>query len=796
MDKPVVSTGREPEGTGGWALRAVVLTGAALARTRPMIGRLGRWAAGRQISPGTLNAVSLLLALCAAIWLSGGSRDRVPGLLALAASVLASSGAGWLAAFATNAVGQRGSAGRGEADADDAMDWLALPDVQWAREKPAEAVAATGRSAARRRLPADEEDDVLVIVSRESGVSERQTDGSERAAPAVPPGRAESGADATGQTQFGRWPLADAGVPAGGAAAGAVAASGTAKGVTKGRAAGGLAEVAEADPAQPEETGAAAGGRDYRWAAAVSAVAAESAIYGGLAAGGVAGGPAGMWPLAVLTIVSAGVADLLGACRGAGPGAARIGQAGYEHSPVSRARRLPALPSAARIVLAGLAFALAGPQAALFAVLGADVVAMLGLVVTLGRIAPASRATSAAGLARARRRRPARTRRVGMAVLGQVSASDPAAPAASGTGTRTRVTAVVGVPGPTGTTAVRIITSAAATRTARDQAGEQESDEVQPAGSNSRAGAGIPGASSAPSSWLGASEPGASGHGPSEAGASGEGSSAAGAWAPESGLAEEADSGSEVGEPIPVGGVAGTAARPGPAWAAGSAGARGNPAMPGESAFAAADQDDRHRPDLQAGGGSGTMAGVLALRDDGAAALWAGRLVQGNLIPLPPALAGLIATAMLAALGLGDLRGFIAMTPPIVMMLAAPGSSHPHDGRFDWLVPALLALAQYVYLGALGFAVGVRGPIIFAACALTALWYAGLAAGGTAATGGGRARTIATGAGWEVRLLVTGLAVTFGLGTVGYVGLAAYLGVLLCRQAATRHLTRTEDDRQ
>ena len=109
---------------------------------------------------------------------------------------------------------------------------------------------------------------------------------------------------------------------------------------------------------------------------------------------------------------------------------------------------------------------------------------------------------------------------------------------------------------------------------------------------------------------------------------------------------------------------------------------------------------------------------VLALRDDGRAARWAGRLVQGNLIPLPPAMAGLIATAMLAALGLRGLPGFIAMTPPVVMMLAAPGSSHPHDGRFDWLVPVLLALAQYVYLGALGFALAVPGPAdLLALCA-------------------------------------------------------------------------------
>src|SRR6266851_1788118 len=101
---------------------------------------------------------------------------------------------------------------------------------------------------------------------------------------------------------------------------------------------------------------------------------------------------------------------------------------------------------------------------------------------------------------------------------------------------------------------------------------------------------------------------------------------------------------------------------------------------------------------------------ILALRDDGAAARWAGRLVQGNLIPLPPAFAGLIATAMLAALGLRNLPGFIAVTPPVVMMLAAPGSSHRHDGKFDWLIPVLLALAQYVYLATLGFALAVPGP--------------------------------------------------------------------------------------
>ena len=84
--------------------------------------------------------------------------------------------------------------------------------------------------------------------------------------------------------------------------------------------------------------------------------------------------------------------------------------------------------------------------------------------------------------------------------------------------------------------------------------------------------------------------------------------------------------------------------------------------------------------------GIGASGRLLALRDDGALSRWAGRLVQGTLLPLPPAFAGFIATVMLAALGLRNLPGFIALTPPVVMMLGAPGSSHPHGGRFDWLV--------------------------------------------------------------------------------------------------------------
>lgn len=183
---------------------------------------------------------------------------------------------------------------------------------------------------------------------------------------------------------------------------------------------------------------------------------------------------------------------------------------------------------------------------------------------------------------------------------------------------------------------------------------------------------------------------------------------------------------------------------------------------------------------------------VLACRDDGPVARWAGRLVQGNLIPLPPAFAGVIATALLAGLGLRNLPGIIAVTPPVVMMLAGPGSSHRHDGRFDWLAPVLIALGQYVYLASLGFALSVPGPAVFAACALTATWQVGLRGLGAPGALSLRAGGQSASAGWEARMFLPGLAAMLGLATFGYLGLAAYLGARICRKVVSGYLIPRE----
>ncbi|HMG64544.1 MAG TPA: DUF5941 domain-containing protein [Streptosporangiaceae bacterium] len=124
-------------------------------------------------------------------------------------------------------------------------------------------------------------------------------------------------------------------------------------------------------------------------------------------------------------------------------------------------------------------------------------------------------------------------------------------------------------------------------------------------------------------------------------------------------------------------------------------------------------------------------AAVLRNRDDGALARWFGSLVRGQLMPLPPALLALAAVAMLAHLGLRDLPGLLILAPALVMLVAAPGASHRHDGRFDWLVPAVLQGAQYVYIAALGFAAGVPALITFLLCAAVALHYADLGSAGS-----------------------------------------------------------------
>jgi len=197
----------------------------------------------------------------------------------------------------------------------------------------------------------------------------------------------------------------------------------------------------------------------------------------------------------------------------------------------------------------------------------------------------------------------------------------------------------------------------------------------------------------------------------------------------------------------------------------------------------------------------GRMPSILRLRDDGALARALGTLVRGSLLPLPPAVLGLMAISALALVGLHDSPGVLMIAPAVVMLLAAPGSAHPHAGRFDWLVPSLLLGAQVLYLTAIGLATRVPGPVIFVLAVALLLRYTDLAFPGrpvilTKARRPGRIRREpGTALGWEGRLLVAGLAAAMGIATFAYLALTAYLGVLICARVVVSSLALQEENR-
>ncbi len=168
---------------------------------------------------------------------------------------------------------------------------------------------------------------------------------------------------------------------------------------------------------------------------------------------------------------------------------------------------------------------------------------------------------------------------------------------------------------------------------------------------------------------------------------------------------------------------------------------------------------------------------LVAYRGDGILARWFGLLVQGRLIPLPPLLVGLFVTCVLAGLGMGNLSGILVLTPVEAMFLAALGTWHPHDGRLDWLVPALLTAGECVFLATLGLSRHVTGALVYALLAAVLVRHIDLAYRARAGYGLVADRF---GLGWEGRMLIAGIAAVAGILPFAFALLSGYLWLLFC----------------
>jgi hypothetical protein len=174
--------------------------------------------------------------------------------------------------------------------------------------------------------------------------------------------------------------------------------------------------------------------------------------------------------------------------------------------------------------------------------------------------------------------------------------------------------------------------------------------------------------------------------------------------------------------------------------------------------------------------GPRVLSVVQRSRDDGVVAIRLGQAVRGQFVPLPPALAGLAATSLLAWLGMRNLPGLLLLTPLVVMLLAAFGSANPHDRGLDWLTPAVLLAGQLEYTAALGFSFRVPALLTFTLCALITLRHVSLAPLDQRSAAWGPGAWL----GWEGRMFVVGAGAMLGIATVAFAALAVQLTVLIC----------------
>ncbi|GAB3154990.1 hypothetical protein GCM10027290_50470 [Micromonospora sonneratiae] len=170
-------------------------------------------------------------------------------------------------------------------------------------------------------------------------------------------------------------------------------------------------------------------------------------------------------------------------------------------------------------------------------------------------------------------------------------------------------------------------------------------------------------------------------------------------------------------------------------------------------------------------------------RDDGPLASWlalAGRRLPG--LPGPLILAVLAAIASAALLGAGvagfrvaDLRWWLIGVVLVVLLAGLP-AARPHTGALDWLVPAALRAAEYLFVIAVGVIADVPSPVTFALLFVLALHHYDLTARLEKRERPPLLHSF--GLGWDGRLAFLTAAVVVGAGSLAAIGtgeLAAYL---------------------
>ncbi|GAB3734620.1 DUF5941 domain-containing protein [Nocardiopsis nanhaiensis] len=173
---------------------------------------------------------------------------------------------------------------------------------------------------------------------------------------------------------------------------------------------------------------------------------------------------------------------------------------------------------------------------------------------------------------------------------------------------------------------------------------------------------------------------------------------------------------------------------------------------------------------------------LRSLRDDSHIGNLLGRLVPGVAPPLLTAVAGTVIILVLTGGSGGELTGITLFAPVAALLLSGLASGHPHHGRYDWLVPPLLRVAEYSFLAVVGLASGVPGPLVFVLLVAVVCHHRDDVA--RPSVGVNRPAWLRRAAlGWDGRMLVIAVGGAFSALTAAYGILAGYLAILLVREA-------------